>query len=327
VFFAIWWAWMNFTWFASAYDVDDVPYRLLTLVQMAGVLVLAAGVPAAFDEEDFRAITLGYVVMRVAMVLQWLRAAGADDVRRNTALGYALGIVVVQLGWVARLALPDRLALIGFALLVVAEISVPVLTERQGMTPWHPHHVAERYGLFTIIVLGESVTASSNAMSALFQREGVSSDLLMLAGGGLVLLFGMWWVYFNHETGMALEANRHLSFVWGYGNAFVAASAAAVGASLEAASEGGLHEERSGRTVAVAVAVSVSVFLVLTSYLHGRFSRDSIARVLPAATGAVALVAVGWVLGETSVPRAVLLQSLVVAALVAVVVRRDSVGA
>jgi low temperature requirement protein LtrA len=50
VFFAIWWAWMNFTWFASAHDRDDTPYRLVTLVQMSGVLVLAAGVPAAMNE-------------------------------------------------------------------------------------------------------------------------------------------------------------------------------------------------------------------------------------------------------------------------------------
>lgn len=42
VFFAVWWAWMNFTWFASAYDNDDVLYRVTTLVQIAGVLVLAA---------------------------------------------------------------------------------------------------------------------------------------------------------------------------------------------------------------------------------------------------------------------------------------------
>ena len=55
VFFAIWWAWMNFTWFASSYDTDDVAYRLLTMVQMAGVLVLAAGVPAAADHGDYRA--------------------------------------------------------------------------------------------------------------------------------------------------------------------------------------------------------------------------------------------------------------------------------
>jgi low temperature requirement protein LtrA len=53
VFFAIWWAWVNFTWFASSFDTDDVPFRLLTLVQMAGVLVLAAGVPAALDHGDY----------------------------------------------------------------------------------------------------------------------------------------------------------------------------------------------------------------------------------------------------------------------------------
>src|SRR5207342_2942999 len=67
VFFGIWWAWMNFSWFASAYDTDDVPYRLLTLVQMAGVLILAAGVPAAFNDFDLRASVAGYVLMRVAM--------------------------------------------------------------------------------------------------------------------------------------------------------------------------------------------------------------------------------------------------------------------
>ena len=58
VFFAIWWAWMNFSWFATAFDVDDVPYRLTTLVQIAGGLVVAAGVPAAFAG-NFSIITFG----------------------------------------------------------------------------------------------------------------------------------------------------------------------------------------------------------------------------------------------------------------------------
>ena len=68
VFFAIWWAWMNFTWFASAYDTDDVPYRLPTLLQIGGVLLLAAGVPEGFDSQDYTVGTVGYVLMRVAMV-------------------------------------------------------------------------------------------------------------------------------------------------------------------------------------------------------------------------------------------------------------------
>src|SRR5580658_10592916 len=68
VFFAIWWGWMNFTWFASAYDTDDVLYRIAVLVQMAGVLILAAGVPRALDHWDFSLMVVGYVVMRLAMV-------------------------------------------------------------------------------------------------------------------------------------------------------------------------------------------------------------------------------------------------------------------
>src|SRR6188472_689933 len=86
VFFAIWWAWVNFTWFASAFDTDDVPFRLLTLVQMAGVLVLAAGVPAALDHSDYRAVTIGYAIMRAGLIAHWLRAAVEDTASRRTAL-------------------------------------------------------------------------------------------------------------------------------------------------------------------------------------------------------------------------------------------------
>ena len=102
VFFAIWWAWMNFTWFASAYDCDDVPYRLAVFVQIAGALIMAAGVPAMFEERTPNLATIGgYVVMRLVLVAQWLRAAAADPERRTTAHRYALGITLLQVAWVA----------------------------------------------------------------------------------------------------------------------------------------------------------------------------------------------------------------------------------
>ena len=68
VFFGLWWAWVNFTWFASAYDTDDVAYRLLTLLQMTGVLVYTAGIPAAFEHFNFTTVVAGYVIMRLALV-------------------------------------------------------------------------------------------------------------------------------------------------------------------------------------------------------------------------------------------------------------------
>ena len=78
---------MNFTWFASAYDTDDVQYRLLTFVQIAGVLIVAAGVPAAFNEQDFTTMVAGYIVMRIALVAQWLRAAREDPPRGPSRFG------------------------------------------------------------------------------------------------------------------------------------------------------------------------------------------------------------------------------------------------
>ena len=84
--FAICWAWINFSWFSSAYDIDDWLFRIVTMVQMIGVLVLAAGVPRMFGSIersgrlDNSVMVLGYVIMRVALVFQWLRAA-KDTVR------------------------------------------------------------------------------------------------------------------------------------------------------------------------------------------------------------------------------------------------------
>src|SRR5689334_19266758 len=89
VFFATWWAWMNFTWFASAYDNDDVTYRLTAFVQMSGVLVLAAGTGLAFDEGQYTAVTSGYVIMRVGLLGLWLRAALEHPAGRSTSLRYA----------------------------------------------------------------------------------------------------------------------------------------------------------------------------------------------------------------------------------------------
>src|SRR5262245_32738943 len=148
VFFAIWWAWMNFTWFASAYDCDDLPYRLAAFVQISGALILAAGVPSMFEAQTPNVATVGgYVVMRFAAVGQWLRAAASDPAHRTTARRYAAGITILQLAWIGMLLAP-RLFRVGFPVFAVLELLVPVWAERSRQTTWHPHHIAERYGLF-----------------------------------------------------------------------------------------------------------------------------------------------------------------------------------
>ncbi len=288
-FFAIWWAWMNFTWFASAYDCDDVPYRVTTLVQIAGVLILAAGVPRLFADQDIVLSVVGYVVMRLAMVTQWLRAAASEEGQaRGVALRYAAGITLCQIGWGVVLVLPHDVRTAVIPIGILAELSVPVVAELRMQTTWHPHHIAERYGLFTLIVLGETVAAATVAVqSAVDEHEGLAR-LLPVAAGGLLICFSAWWIYFARPVHDHLRSNRQ-AFLWGYGHYLVFGSAAAIGSGLEVAVESAVHKAHVSETAATAtVTVPTALYLLTVWALHARHVKTGAAQVLlPAASVAV----------------------------------------
>ncbi|WP_328614582.1 low temperature requirement protein A [Amycolatopsis sp. NBC_00355] len=271
VFFGIWWGWLNFSWFASAFDTDDVPYRLVTLVQIAGGLTVAAGVERAFDG-DFRVMVAGYVLMRLAMVVQWLRASRSDPGCRPSALRYAAGIAGCQVLWVGYLWLPHGLQPVAFFVFAVLELAVPIWAESRRGTTWHPHHIAERYGLFTLIVLGEVILGATNAIKEGTAEPGHIGALISLAAAALVLVFSMWWLYFDRPGHARLVRNRGLltTMSWGYGHYFIFASAAAVGAGLEVAVAYDTHtlHDVGGIAAALATTVPVAVFLLSVWLLH-----------------------------------------------------------
>lgn len=230
VFFAVWWAWLNFTWFSSAYDTDDVPFRLLTFVQLTGALIVAAGVPRLFEDMDLGVVLAGYIIMRLAGVTQWVRVARSDEARQRTAWRYATGITLVQLAWVLLYFAPDGANLPGFIVLVAVELAIPVWAERASPTPWHREHIAERYGLFTIIVLGESILSATIAIQAASAGGGLG-ELAWMTIGGLLIVYSMWWLYFERPNDEILTTLPR-AFAWGYGHYFIWATAAAVGAGV-----------------------------------------------------------------------------------------------
>lgn len=274
IFFAIWWAWMNYTWFASAYDNDDGIFRLLTMVVMAGALMMAAGVGAFFESLDLTLTLGGYVVMRVAMVAFWLRASFHDPDRRATALSYAGGITLAQALWVViALVQPESLAVFYglFAVGIVVELLVPAFAERQTHTTWHRHHMMERYGLLIIIVLGETLLAGSMALEQ--AAEGpLNWALVRIAVLSLVILFSMWWLYFSKEEHLeSKEFARALA--WGYGHVFIFMSGAAVGAGFAVLVDIATDHAAVGWLTGVyAVAVPVSVYLMGLWFSRDRFA-------------------------------------------------------
>jgi low temperature requirement protein LtrA len=312
--FAVSWAWINFSWFASAYDTDDWVYRLTTMLQMVGVLVLALGIPQVFasiaggTHVDNRALVAGYVVMRVAMVIQWLRAARQDPDRKAACLTYVLTITVAQIGWVTIAVVNTSLGVTFalFAVMIGIEVTGPLLAEkRMGGTPWHAHHIAERNGLLTIIALGEGVVGTVASLSAVVAEQGWSTDAVLVAVAGTGLTFGMWWVYFVVPAGHLLHAHRERSIGYGYLHIAVFGSIVATGAGLHVAAD--FIEHRSALTsvatvVAVAVPVGVYVGAVFGTYLSLTRTWDGFYGAVVATTLAVLGSAIGLASAGVSTP-------------------------
>lgn len=306
VMFAAGWAWINFSWFASAYDTDDWAYRLCTMLQMIGVVIFVLGIPALFhsiDEGQYLdngVLVAGYVVMRVAMIAQWLRVAKQDQSRRRTALTYAAFVAVAQVGWVILLIVHTTLwwTIIFAAVLYLIELGGPWVAERRvagGGTPWHAHHIAERLSLLTIIALGEGVLGTITAVSAAIEKSGWSEDAIVLVVAGIGLTFGLWWTYFLLPAGTILHRHRDKAFIWGYGHLLVFASIAATGAGLHVIAyvimgEAELDQVAAVVTVAVPVLVLCLAVYALYAYLVEVF--DSFHLLLIACTVLVLAMAV-----------------------------------
>jgi len=270
VFFAIWWAWMGFAWFASGFDNDDPLYRIKVFVQIVGILVLAAGVPRAFEHHDFALITFGYAIMRIGLISQWLRAAFSDPSMRKVGLRNAIGFALLQVGWLALLKVPGDGWIIGWMILVPLELFVPWWADWNGKTPWHAHHIAERYGLLTIIVIGESVLAATVAIQSAFDAGVVEGQMASIVVGAPIILFTMWWLYFV-RPGHDLLISSRAAFLWGYGHYLIFAAAAAAGAGLAVLvdlAKGKAHI--SAFWAGQALAIPVAAYILTVWLVHMR---------------------------------------------------------
>ncbi|MEU6386004.1 low temperature requirement protein A [Streptomyces bauhiniae] len=279
--FAISVAWINFSWFASAFGTDDWLYRALTMVQMTGVVIFALGIPAMFhsveegDHLELRVMVVGYIVMRVAMVLQWWRVSQQSPSFRKVARANIVWTLVAQVGWtvIGFAHLPLVAVIVGVIVIGTLELLLPVLAQGGAdTTPWHPHHVAERYSLFAIIVLGESVVGTAASSGDLLggadgTRWTADAIAVIVAGAGLT--FGMWWVYFATPFGDILVHRRNRGYLFGYGHIPVFTGIAGVGAGLHVAGLYMEHHAHLGSTaVVLSLALPTGLYLLMVYLLH-----------------------------------------------------------
>lgn len=327
--FAVSWAWIQYAWWASAYDEDDWVCRLSTMVQMVGVIILALGLHDAFASLDHgevldnRVMVAGYVVMRVPMVFQWLRSAKHNPERRDACMTYVWTIAIGQLGWCwlifLNFSIPVTLAVI--VCLALLELAGPLIAERQkGGTPWHAHHIAERYSLLVIITLGEGIIGTVASINAVISENGWSIDAALVLTAGIGLTFGLWWTYFMLPSAEVLSVHRERTFGWGYGHILVFGSLAAVGAGLHVAAyyieE---HSELDATATVLAVAIPVAIYTGMLYFLYSLLVRERDAFHTGLLLGTAAVLVLSVVLAATGVPMAWCLIVLALAPVVTIV--------
>jgi low temperature requirement protein LtrA len=308
LFVPVWWAWMGFTWYATAFDNDDVPYRVSLLGAMLCILWLAASIEG-LAEGRVLGFVLAYVALKTLLVGLFLRARRDASNARAFAGWYAPGNALGAVIWLSSLLVPEPGRYAVWAVALFVELLAPILAVRaSGERGFHPEHIRERYGLFTLIVLGEAVLAVAAGTAG----TGWDPTAVLTGVFGFVAAACIWWLYFDYVESSALTLGSRAAFFWGYGHLFIYASIAAFGVGVQLAIEGAAPSAEvasaaaappKGSDAAGASAIlgggAVAVYLLAISFIHwvNRHSLDD--RVVFARLGVAAALICLAVLGSS----------------------------
>jgi low temperature requirement protein LtrA len=227
LFVPVWWAWWGFTWFSAAFDTDDAPHRGAILLTMLIVAALAHGIPGAArgDSGGFAVAYAGFFYVLSALYARaWIRVPSA----RPLASRYLAGDLIGATLWLGSLSVGERSRPFVWALAMLVLMTAPVLAARASpFLSYDRRHIAERYGLFTLIVLGESVVVTVDGLDVGSRGAAIATAIL-----GFVVGATIWWVYFGHWRPMPARGIVS-GWVWAQGHLLVFAGIAATAVGVE----------------------------------------------------------------------------------------------
>lgn len=193
LFTVTWWSWASATLYANRFDTNDVLFRLLKLGSTFAVAVMAASAQAAVGDQAAYFV-LGYLGTRVVLLVLYARAWRHVPEARSTTTTYLACLAASSALWAVSLAVPDPARYWLWAAGIAVETAGALATSRLGRdVPVHVEHLPERFGLFVILVLGESVAAVVIGMRD--THWALSS--VTVAAVGFALTAALWWAYFD----------------------------------------------------------------------------------------------------------------------------------
>jgi low temperature requirement protein LtrA len=321
VFALIWIAWVNGSLYLELHGREDGRTRAYVFVQM-GMLVLVAVFTADAAGDDGAGFAVAYAAFLAVVTWLWYTVRRQDQETHSefmTVVGhYAWGMIGLCMLILASAALPNDARLLVWATVAAGWLLGMLLIVREGqgiaggLSP--THSLVERFGLFTIVVLGELVLGAV----AGFSLAGQDFKTIVTGMLALGLGFGFWWIYFDLVGGRMPSQDGAALGIWLTGHLPVAGSIAAAGAGIVSLIEHA-HDSSTPAETAWLVAGSVAIGLVALTLIEGALTDterlSSVYRPLRFATGlgAAAAIVVGF-----GAPPPWLLALLLVAILTAV---------
>jgi low temperature requirement protein LtrA len=282
LFVPVWWTWTTYAYAADLFDADDGAFRAVLLGAMLFVAALAATIPAAFGGHT-SGFVIVYAILRADLVAVYAWAWRSDRALRGLVGPHIAGFTLGGIVWLSSLVLapPGRYVVWGVSIVIDLATGL-VAYLRGGEVPRHRSHMPERFALFTLIVLGESVIAIS--LGTVRSSWAVAS--VATASLGFVLAAVLWWMYFARfddsvfDWALAVGASeRRRSFVFGYGHLLVFAALAAVGVGVRVAIEQAVADGPAAHAAPL-LGLAAAVYLTALSVIQCAAPRGLPARVL-----------------------------------------------
>jgi low temperature requirement protein LtrA len=301
-FSLLWWLWASHTYYADRYDTDDLVYRLIAACQMVAVVVLAASLTSG-EAASTTAFAIGFAASRILLLVRYWRAYRHVEETRALVRGYLVGFGLAAVLWTASIFVPENVRLVLWAVALSVDLATPwVMRKEQAKVPLDVSHLPERFGLFTILVLGESIAA---VVTGLAHSSWVAGPTLT-AGLGIGIATAVWWMYFDNARGTVVRRDASVRrawrpTVWIYTHFLLAAALAATGAALEVAvadaGHGPMPQSHRWLLIGSVAVVFASLALIQVASDMGEAGRTvTVARV----AGIPFLVLIGFLSGVAS---------------------------
>jgi low temperature requirement protein LtrA len=290
LFVPVWWAWVGFTFYADRFDTDDLVFRLLMFAEMLGVAALATTTPGALHG-GWTGYVVSFVAVRAVLVVLYLRAyRHVPEARGLTGL-YAAAFAAAAALWLLSLLFPTPARYGVWVAALVLDLGTPLVARRFiQRAPISPSHIPERIGLFTIIVLGESIIAVVVGTT----DTDWNNRALVAAVGGFAVACAYWWIYFDTLDMSLFRRGLLAGQIYLYAHLPLLAGLTAAGAGVEIAIHDAAHGALSdGARWALCggITTSFSCLAVITvASTHAARDRD-LWLLLTVAAGALVIAA------------------------------------